>query len=124
MPKTTLEEAFLRAEELRKRVEENVGSSIPELTDPITISIGVAQSPRDASGLTGLMKASEAALWFIKDAGRNRAGLPVAEEMVLKSCQYSSSSLRRLKALAEKQGKTESTLLREALADLLQKYDE
>ena len=124
-PRFSLEQAFLAAEDLRK----SVGGTTEEgkLTDfqiPLTVSVGVAQYPRDAKDAVALLKAADSALWAVKEAGRNRVGLPVPEEMVLKSCQYSSSSLRRLKMLAEKLGQTESSLLREALTNLLQKYDE
>ena len=41
----------------------------------------------------------------------------------MNSCYYSSSSLGKLKSLAEKLKRKESQLLREALSDLLRKYD-
>ena len=50
-------------------------------------------------------------------------GLPLNEEMVMKSCYYPASAVRWLKALAERQNRKESQLLREALADLFRKYD-
>lgn len=43
--------------------------------------------------------------------------------MVLKSCYYPASSLRRLKGLAERLGRKESQLLREGLDDLFRKHD-
>ena len=43
--------------------------------------------------------------------------------MVLKSSYYSAAQLGRLKALAERLGKKEAVLLREALDELLQRYD-
>ncbi|MHB1681294.1 MAG: GGDEF domain-containing protein, partial [Bacilli bacterium] len=58
-----------------------------------------------------------------KELGGNRVGLPQPEEMVMKSCYYSSARLRRLKLVAEKEARPESVLLREALDDLLKKYD-
>ena len=42
---------------------------------------------------------------------------------MLKSCYYPSAGLKKLKALAERQGQRESYLLREALTDLLRKHD-
>ena len=41
----------------------------------------------------------------------------------MKSCYYPAASIRRLKSAAERVGRKESELLREALADLLRKYD-
>ncbi len=58
-----------------------------------------------------------------KEAGQNSVGLPGREEMVLRSCYYTTSQVARLKKLAEKLKKEESVLLREALDDLLRKYD-
>jgi hypothetical protein len=43
--------------------------------------------------------------------------------MVMKSCYYPPSSMRKLRALAERLGRKDSPLLREALDDLLRKYD-
>ena len=43
--------------------------------------------------------------------------------MVLRSCYYTTSQVARLKKLAEQLKKKESVLLREALDDLLRKYD-
>jgi hypothetical protein len=43
--------------------------------------------------------------------------------MVMRSCYYPAASLRRLRALAERLGRKESPLLREALEDLFRKYD-
>jgi len=43
--------------------------------------------------------------------------------MVLKSSYYGRAQLARVKALAERQRTKEAILLREALDDLLRKYD-
>jgi len=43
--------------------------------------------------------------------------------MVLKSSYYTTAQLGRLKSLAERQKKKEAVFLREALDDLLRKYD-
>ena len=41
----------------------------------------------------------------------------------MKTCYYAASSVRKLKALADRLKRKESHLLREALDDLLRKYD-
>ena len=46
----------------------------------------------------------------------------VEDRMTLKSNYYPKAQLARLAALADRLGKTEASLLREALADLLDKY--
>ena len=73
--------------------------------------------------MQALLNAADAALLSAKEGGRDQVALPSNEEMVLKSCYYPSAGLKKLKALAERQGQRESYLLREALTDLLRKYD-
>jgi hypothetical protein len=83
----------------------------------------VAHFPRDARDARSLRAAASAALQAAKETGRNQVGLPPNEEMVMKSCYYPTSGIRKLKALAERLGRKESPLLREALEDLIRKYD-
>lgn len=123
LPNLTLEQAFLRMEGLRTRVQEAAERiGLPDKSE-VTVTVGVANYPRDARDEAGLLKAADAALMNAKEQGRNAVGLPPNEEMVLKSCYYASASVRKLKALAERTGRKESALLREALGDLLHKYD-
>lgn len=123
LPENSLEQAFLRMEGLRKRVQESAGAfDLPKQRE-VTIGIGVAQYPRDARDPESLLNAADAALSAVKENGRNQVGLPLTEEMVMKSCYYAASSVRKLKALAERLNRKESLLLREALTDLLRKYD-
>lgn len=122
LPGMSLEQAFLRMEALRARVHAADWSFVGEL-GPLSITVGVAQYPRDARDGRGLVTAADAALLAGKEIGRNSVSLPPNEEMVMKSCYYSASSLRRLKQLAERTRRSESQLLREALEDLFRKYD-
>lgn len=78
---------------------------------------------RDAKDPDGLRQQAAQALYQAKEAGRNGVALPSREEMVLRSCSYTTSQVARLKKLAEQVKKKESVLLREALDDLLRKYD-
>ena len=121
IPQVTLEQAFLQVERLRCLVS---GTDFG-LSDgrTVTITAGVAHSPRDAKEVQALLNAADAALLSAKEGGRDQVALPPNEEMVLKSCYYPSAGLRKLKALAERLGQRESYLLREALTDLLRKYD-
>ena len=114
IPGISLVQAFLQAEALRGRVEAECKH---------TVTIGVAQLPRDGKDADAVLTAADAALGAVKEQGRNAVGLPLNEEMVMKSCYYPAIATRRLKALAEKVKKKESVLLREALADLLRKYE-
>lgn len=123
LPGKSLEEAFLSMEALRSRVEGAAGTLGLPRGRGVTITIGVAQHPRDAKDVRGLLSAADAALGAAKENGRNQIGLPPNEEMVMKSCYYPATSVRKLKALAERLGRKESRLLREALDDLFRKYD-
>ena len=123
MPGLTLEQAFLRMEQMRAKVQNAAAEfGIPDART-VTISVGVAQYPRDGKDAQALFKSADAALLSAKEQGRNAVGLPPNEEMVLKSCYYPSGDVRKLKLLAEKLNRKESVLLREALSDLLRKYD-
>ena len=121
MPGASLEKAFLQMEALRADFAAKAAREWPEMNP--TISIGVANVPRDAKDLDGLTQQAGQALYQAKEAGRNSVALPSREEMVLCSCYYTTSKVARLKKLAEQLGKKESVLLREALDDLLRKYD-
>ncbi len=121
IPQVTLEQAFLQVERLRAQVS-GIDFGLAH-AQPITITAGVAHSPRDAKEVQALLNAADAALLSAKEGGRNQVALPPNEEMVLKSCYYSAASLRKLKILAERIGQRESYLLREALTDFLRKHD-
>ncbi|HNP73017.1 MAG TPA: diguanylate cyclase [Kouleothrix sp.] len=122
LPAHSLEQAFLRMEGLRQLVYGNERFALAD-GRKLAITIGVAQFPRDAKDTRGLVQAADAALASAKESGRNQVSLPPNEEMVMKSCYYAASSVRRLKLLAERLGRKESPLLREALDDLFRKYD-
>lgn len=123
MPGVTLERGFLIAEELRKELVEKAGPLYP--TDfGSGFSFGVANFPRDAKDGQSLLHKADYALYSAKEGGRNQVSLPSTEEMVMKSCYYSAAQLFKLKRLAEQVKKKESVLFREALDDLLRKYDQ
>jgi diguanylate cyclase len=122
MPGFSLEQAFLHMESLRGKVYENQNFGLP--TDrAVTISIGVAQSPRNAKDFKSLNGAAEAALMTAIELGGDQVSLPPNEEMlIIKSCYYSSASLQHINELAGTLNRSESFLFREALDDLLRKY--
>ncbi|HJZ49109.1 MAG TPA: diguanylate cyclase [Roseiflexaceae bacterium] len=122
LPGLSLEQAFLRMEALRATVEASERFDLPDQRN-VMITIGVAQYPRDAKDARSLLQAADAALATAKESGRNQVALPPNEEMVMKSCYYPASSMRKLRALAERLGRKDSPLLREALDDLFRKYD-
>lgn len=119
----TLEQAFLQMERFRAKIEASADVFQLPQEHRITVTVGVAQYPRDGKTESALRRAASAALVSAKEIGRNQVALPPNEEMVMKSCYYPSTNVRRLKSLAEQLNKKESALLREALDDLLRKYD-
>jgi diguanylate cyclase len=121
-PGVPLEVAFLSAERLRTDLAAALRKSVPARFEA-TATIGVANVPRDAKNAEQLMRKADLALYAAKEQGGNAVGLPPAEDMVLKSSYYSSAQLARLKALAERKKTKEAVLLREALEDVLRKYD-
>jgi diguanylate cyclase (GGDEF)-like protein len=121
-PGVPLETAFLRAERLRADLAAVLRKAVPARYGA-SATIGVANAPRDAKTGEQLMRKADLALYGAKEQGRNVVGLPPAEDMVLKSSYYSSAQLARLKALAERKKTKEAVLLREALEDVLRKYD-
>lgn len=124
LPGISLEQAFLRMETLRAKVQAAADRFALPDGRSLTITAGVANYPRDAKDAASLLRMAYAAMEAAKEGGRNQVALPPNEDMVMKSCYYQGSSVRRLKTLAEKKGRKESALLREALDDLLRKYDQ
>jgi diguanylate cyclase len=121
-PGLTVEAAFLRADALRRDVDSALAKALAR-GQRCTVSIGVANIPRDARGPDDLMRKADLALYAAKEQGGDTVGLTPADDMVLKSSYYSAAQLARLKALAERKKTKEAVLLREALEDVLRKYD-
>jgi diguanylate cyclase (GGDEF)-like protein len=121
-PGLTVEAAFLRAEGLRRDIDAAFAKVLAR-GQRCTVSIGVANIPRDAKGPDELMRKADLALYAAKEQGGDTVGLTPADDMVLKSSYYSAAQLARLKALAERKKTKEAVLLREGLEDVLRKYD-
>jgi len=121
-PGLTVEAAFLRADGLRRDID-GAFAKVLARGQRCAVSIGVANIPRDAKSPEELMRKADLALYAAKEQGGDTVGLTPAEDMVLKSSYYSAAQLARLKALAERKQSKEAVLLREALEDVLRKYD-
>ena len=121
-PGIALEGAFLRAERVRSELNTALRRAIPARF-AASATIGVANVPRDAKTAEQLMRKADLALYTAKEQGGNSVGLPPPEDMVLRSSYYSRAQLGRLRSLGERLKKKDAVLLREALDDLLRKYE-
>jgi hypothetical protein len=82
----------------------------------------VAANPPHGATSEELWRAAGEALMRAKRDGRDRIAIHVEEKMTLKSNYYSRANLERLAKLSSSTDRTEASLLREALDDLLYKY--
>ena len=121
LPDTTAETALILLEEIRNHFSSRpAADSVP---DHVGVRIGVASRPPHAEEPADLLRAADAALHRAKREGGNRVAIYVEEKMVLKSNYYTKPALARLAKLSDRTGRTEASLLREALDDLLLRYN-
>jgi diguanylate cyclase (GGDEF)-like protein len=113
IPGATVEEAFAVIDELRRAIKNQT----------YTVRAGLSGFPRDAADPTDLIRKAEDALHRAGKDGGDRVCLAAEGSMTLKSNYYTEGQLERLAALARREGRTEASLLREALDDVLRKYD-
>lgn len=117
LPGVEKEQAFLRVEQLRAALDADAA------TPGFTVSVGVASMPDDAQKSRDLILKASEALYRAKVNGRNKVCLAREEKMVTKTSHYQQGQLLGLRRLAEREGIGEAVLLREALNDLLRKYN-
>lgn len=116
MPRVEKEAAFLQLEEARRGF---VGLQEIELT----FSGGIAAAPDDGSDADTLIRKCSEALYRAKLSGRNKICLAREEKMVTKTVHYRQGQLEGISRLAKREAMNEASLLREALDDLLRKYN-
>jgi diguanylate cyclase len=119
LPGTSAEIAVVLLEELRGHLAGMAIEGVPEI---VTASAGVAACPPHGTTAEELYRAAGEALMRAKRDGRDRVAMYVEEKMVLKSNYYSKANLERLAKLSSASDRTEASLLREALDDLLDKH--
>ena len=119
LPGTSAENAVVLLEEVRRHF---AGKAVEGLADTVSASVGVAANPPHGTTAEDLYRAAGEALMRAKRDGRDRVALYVEEKMVLKSNYYSKANLERLAKLSSATDRTEASLLREALDDLLDKH--
>lgn len=125
LPGMEKEQAFLVSEVLRTEVATGtvVGANERAVQSKITVSCGVAAYPDDGNTVPGLLRKTCEALYRAKVSGRNKVALAREEKMVTKTVHYTQGQLAGLSRLAGREDLNEATLLREALDDLLRKYN-
>ena len=127
LPGVERETAFLRAEAVREFFANTHTLTLgngDSVTADATISAGVASFPEDGARDSELIRKVNEALYRAKITGRNKVCLARAEKMVTKTSHYGQGQLEGLSRLAKREGVNEAALLREALDDLLRKYND
>ena len=125
LPGVEKEQAFLRIERVRQGLDRShvVESGANRVELAFTISAGIANYPDDGVDVTDLVRKANEAMCRAKVNGRNKVCLAREERMVTKTSHYTQGQLHGLSRLAKRQGIGEAELLREALDDLLRKYN-
>lgn len=123
LPDVRLDDAFTLAEGVRRDIGALRFDRWPQVT--LTCSIGLSSFPAHASTGVELVREADQALYTAKNTGRDKVALPLADSrMVTKTSHYTATQLQRLAELARQVKRNEATLLREALDDLLRKYND
>jgi diguanylate cyclase (GGDEF)-like protein len=120
----TLETLFMEMQDLKNTIA-NLTFDCKGKTVRFTVSGSVGEFPRNASSVEKLLNLLSEGMRKAKITGRGQivfAPLEKESKMVLKSNYYLKSQLDGLSKLTGILGRTESSLLREALDDLLRKY--
>jgi diguanylate cyclase len=120
LPDASAESALILMEEIRSHFAAREAS--PEVPRRVQVSVGIAARPQHARTVDDLKRAADEALFRAKREGKGRVAIYVEDKMTLKTNYYSKAALDRLAKLSSATGRTEASLLREALDDLLAKY--
>ena len=118
LPESVAETALILFDEIIKHFQINRERDWPR---GLGLSAGLAARPAHAESSFDLQRAADEALLRAKREGRGRVCIYVESRMVLKSNYYPKSQLERLAKLSSALGRTEASLLREALDDLIEK---
>ncbi|MDR1688687.1 MAG: diguanylate cyclase [Clostridiales bacterium] len=125
MPKGSKEKAFLLAENLRTLINGEklnyVSADGRALTQ--SVSAGISSYPDDGNRPADIFRRADSAMARAKKSGRNLVCLSREEKLLPKTSHYTQAQLEKLSVISEKINVGEASLLREALDDLLKKYD-
>ncbi len=124
-PGVEKEQAFLAIEGFRASFSgpHVVQTDGQRLELALYVSVGLAAYPDDGAKAIDIMNKAFEALYRAKVSGRNRVCLAREEKMITKTSHYLQGQLMGLRRLAEREGIRDAVLLREALNDLLRKYN-
>ena len=126
LPGISKEEAFLRAEQARRLINQDKLNFASGDGTPLTqsVSMGISSFPEDGNRPAEIIRRADSAMARAKKNGRNQVCLAREEKLIPKTSHYTSAQLEKLTLIAGKERIGEAVLLREALDDLLKKYDE
>ena len=124
LPEHSAESALIVLEEIRRHFAAQYPTK--EIPSSVSVSAGIAARPPHGETPAELIAAAREALMRAK-RGADRRGegcvaIFVEEKMTMKSNYYTRATLDRLAKLSNATGRTEASLLREALEELLVKY--
>lgn len=125
LPGTEKEAAFLLLEAARADFEgeREIAGEGGAVNVASTVTVGVAAYPDDGTVAHEIARKANEALYRGKVGGRNKVCLAREEKMVTKTSHYTQGQLHGLSRIAKRAGLGEAVLLREALDDLLRKYN-
>ncbi len=125
LPNCEKENAFILIDRARSLLNPDgrLQTEIGEIVSDISFSAGIAAVPDDGATVSDIVRKAEGALFRAKRGNRNTVCLSRNERLVTKTSHYTYEQLQRLSKLAKDEGVGEAVLLREALDDLLMKYD-
>jgi predicted signal transduction protein with EAL and GGDEF domain len=119
LPGTSAESALIQLEEVRSHYARH---GVAGVDTPVNASFGIAARPPHAEDTGDVLRCAAEALMRAKREGSGRCVIYVEEKMTMKSNYYSRAMLDRLSKLSSATSRTDASLLREALADLLIKH--
>jgi len=125
MPGGSKESAFLKAEELRKMIfETQLDYTSEDGKRPNqSVSVGVSSYPEDGGRPPDIFRRADSALVRAKKTGRNTVCLAREEKLIPKTSHFTQAQLDQLSLISEALSVGEASLMREALDDLIKKYD-
>jgi predicted signal transduction protein with EAL and GGDEF domain len=121
LPTLSAENSLILFDEIRQHFS---GRTVDVTGQAMSVSLGVAANPPHGTSAELLWQAVGQALMRAKRDGGDRIAIYVEEKMILKSNYYSRANLERLAKLSTATDRTEASLLREALDDLIEKFRE